>query len=353
MPASTAHDRAADRIALLCGTHDDERSLRAAVVEEIRRALGVDAYGWILTDPETEVGGSPLAAMPCLPELPRLIRLKYLTTVNRWTQLDPPFVARLRAATDDQPERSLLWRELLSAYDVVDVASMVLRDRYGCWSFIDLWRITPAEAFSSEDETFLAGIAPDLCKAIRRCHARTFDGAAAEHPGGGPAVLMLSPDLQVRVQTHETKEYLHRLLPTDADRQPIPAAAYNVAAQLLAVEAGVDDHPATARVHLAGGLWVTFRAARIGEPDATDADIAVTIEPTRPTERLSLFVRSFGLSDREAELVGHLADGADTHQIAAAMFVSENTVQDHLKSIFARTGARNRRTLLATLRGGK
>jgi DNA-binding CsgD family transcriptional regulator len=163
---------------------------------------------------------------------------------------------------------------------------------------------------------------------------------------------MLSPDLQVRAQTQETEEHLRRLLPTDADRQPIPAAAYNVAAQLLAVEAGVDNHPATARVHLADGHWVTVRAARIGDTDATDADIAVTIEPTRPLERMSLFVRAFGLSDREAELVRHLADGADTHRIASAMFISEHTVQDHLKSIFAKTDTSNRRTLLAILRGG-
>jgi DNA-binding CsgD family transcriptional regulator len=33
------------------------------------------------------------------------------------------------------------------------------------------------------------------------------------------------------------------------------------------------------------------------------------------------------------------------------MFVSEHTVQDHLKSIFAKTATRNRRTLLAPALG--
>jgi hypothetical protein len=37
-----------------------------------------------------------------------------------------------------------------------------------------------------------------------------------------------------------------------------------VAAQLLATEAGVDPHPPQARAHLADGLWLTLRAARIG-----------------------------------------------------------------------------------------
>ncbi|HEV2069941.1 MAG TPA: hypothetical protein VGR26_09120, partial [Acidimicrobiales bacterium] len=110
MSATAANVRAVERVARVCGAHHEARGLRLAVLDEIRRAAGFDAYSWLLTDPETEVGCAPLADVPCLPELPRLIRLKYLTAVNRWTQLDVP-VALLRATTGDQRERSLVWRE--------------------------------------------------------------------------------------------------------------------------------------------------------------------------------------------------------------------------------------------------
>jgi len=53
----------------------------------------------------------------------------------------------------------------------------------------------------------------------------------------------------------------------------------------------------------------------------------------------------------EAELLGHLILGADTHLTAQRMSVSENTIQDHLKSIFAKTATSNRRTLLARVVG--
>lgn len=43
--------------------------------------------------------------------------------------------------------------------------------------------------------------------------------------------------------------------------------------------------------------------------------------------------------------------GADTRELARRMFVSEHTVQDHLKSIFAKTSAHNRRTLLSRALG--
>ena len=49
--------------------------------------IDFDAYVWLLTDPVTAVGVAPLADVPCLPELPALIRAKYATPVNRWTVL--------------------------------------------------------------------------------------------------------------------------------------------------------------------------------------------------------------------------------------------------------------------------
>ncbi len=330
----------------LCGVHDDARALRLALIDEIRRAVEFDAYAWLLTDPETEVGCAPLADVPWLSDLPRQIRLKYLTSVNRWTELDVP-VRLLRAATADQRDRSLVWRELLAGHGVNDVASLVFRDRFGCWAFLEIWRIGSGTHFTDAEAQFLTEIARPVTEALRGCQARAFDVATSAETRTGPVVLVLSPELEVRAQTPETERYLRILVPPDADRQPIPAGAYNVAAQLLAVEAGVDDHPPSARVHLANGLWVTFRAARIGEAGPRDErDITVTIESATPAERLGLYVRACGLSDREAELLTHLATGADTRDIADRMFLSEHTVQDHLKSIFAKTGVRSRRTLL-------
>lgn len=310
-----------------------------------------NAYSWLLTDPETEVGSAPLADVPCLPELPRLIRLKYLTALNRWTELKKP-AAFLRAETDNHPERSLVWRELLRHYEVDDVASLVFRDRFGCWAFLDLWRNMSDGAFTSSEGEFLTAIASPITAALRRCQALTFRVSESVSSGLGPVVLVLSGQLEVRAQTPETEKYLRILVPPDGDRRPIPSGAYNVAAQLLAVEAGVDDHLPSARVHLAGAAWLTLRAARMeGTGPRTEQDVAVTIEATSPTDRMTLFIKVCGLSTRESELVHHLAGGADTREIAGLMFLSQHTVQDHLKSIFAKTNTRNRRELLTRALG--
>ena len=107
----------------------------------------------------------------------------------------------------------------------------------------------------------------------------------------------------------------------------------------------MDDHPPSARVHLSDGLWLTLRAARLGE------DIAVTIEECSPGERLDLYARAIGLTGRESELLGLLAEGLDTKTVAGRMFLSEHTVQDHLKSVFAKAGTRSRRTVLSRALG--
>lgn len=338
----------------ICAATGDARTLRLRVLDEMREAVGFDAYAWLLTDPATAVGTAPIADVPWLPELPNQIRLKYLSAVNRWTALAGAPVALLHDVTGGDLSRSLVWRDLLVRYDVGDAASVVYRDRFGCWGFLELWRLGNGRRFSHAEAAYLVETADALTRALRRCQAETF----TVHPLGdpsrrvGPAVLLLSPGLTVRGQTPETAEYLRMLVPTARDRAPIPASAYNVAAQLLAVETGVDDHPPSARVHLPDGPWMTLRAARIGVGGPADQrDIAVTIEESSPGERVDLFARAFGLSGRERQLLERLVAGDDTRGIAGRMFVSEHTVQDHLKSMFSKTSTHNRRTLLSRALG--
>lgn len=342
--------RAAERIEHVGGTDGSSRALRRALLEEIDRNVSFDAYAWLLTDPKTEVGCDPVADVPCMAQLPKLIRLKYATRTNRWTLMSTP-VARLLEATGGNPARSLLWMELLAAHDVVDVASLVFRDRFGCWAFLDLWRIRPARPFSNEDAAYLRAIVPAVTDAIRRVQAESFHVTARASIPRGPAVLVLSPDLRVRAQTPDTETYLRALVPPLGDRQPVPAGAYNVGAQLLATEDGIDDHPACARVHLGHGAWLTLRAARIVESDQAEPDIAVSLEATSIHDRMELFSLAHGLSKRESEIVTACARGTDTRGLSQQLFVSENTIQDHFKSIFAKTGTRTRGELLAIARG--
>lgn len=337
MSRPTRRPLAPGEVPRLAAEAGDSRAFRAAVLQRLRPAVPFDWYAWVLTDPATTVGTDPLAEVPDLGELPRLVRLRYRSP-TRWTHLHP--VGVLGAAAD----RSPLWREVQRHHGVVDVLSLVLRDRFGCWGFLDLWSTRP---FTARDVSVLEGLAPMLTTGLREHQARTFGVDTDTDVPGGPVVLLLDDDLRVTGQTPAADPWLRALLTRADGKPPVPAVAYNVAAQLLAVEAGVDDHPPTARVRLAGATWVTVRGSRV-EPSGA---IAVTIEPATPEERLDLFTRAHALTTREADLLGHLARGADTREVATLMFLSPYTVQDHLTSIFAKTGVRTRRVLLSRALG--
>lgn len=362
MASTWARIRARERIAALGAAGLEDRDLRRQVLAVLREVIDFGAYVWLLTDPVTTVGTAPLAEVPCMTELPALIKAKYATPVNRWTALARQAcpAGLLNDAVGGDLSKSRVWREVMSRYGIGDVASAVFADQYGCWGFLDLWRDDAREPFDGTDADFIASLAAPLTSALRQCQARTFvEPSAAHRRDAGPVVLTLDDDLQIISRTAASQAWLNVLLPPEPDERAIPASVYNVAAQLLAAENGIDDHLASARTHLAGGFWLTLRAARLSSEEKQGAlpdrgaPLVVTIEETSADGRLDLFSRTFGLTAREHELLSLLATGGDTRAMARQMSLSEHTIQDHLKSIFAKTGARDRVTVLSRALGSR
>jgi DNA-binding CsgD family transcriptional regulator len=60
-------------------------------------------------------------------------------------------------------------------------------------------------------------------------------------------------------------------------------------------------------------------------------------------------VSAYRLTDREQDVIRLVLRGASTAQIADELVVSTHTVQQHLKSIFDKTGVRSRRELVGRI----
>src|SRR5664279_398260 len=120
MANAWARRRAGERVEAISSASLDSVDLRRLALEVLREVVDFNAYVWLLTDPVTAVGAAPLAQVPCLPELPALIKAKYLTRVNRWTVLrrgGSP-VGLLYDAVGGDLARSQVWREVMSRYGI-------------------------------------------------------------------------------------------------------------------------------------------------------------------------------------------------------------------------------------------
>ncbi|MET0999591.1 MAG: helix-turn-helix transcriptional regulator [Marmoricola sp.] len=347
-----------DRVGRLCRQPFTAKRLREEIVAEVRRVVPFDGYLFMLTDPVTRVGSSPLADVPMLPwpQLPALIRARYLTTLNRWPELLDARIpsASLVATTGGELALSLLWREVQRELGVTDLAVAPFGDRYGSWGMLELWRTDGS--FGRDELRYLGALAPYVVPGLRSSLARTFVDEPEQLLPVGPAVVVLDPDLQVRTQTPGAAAALLQLNPPDEPMTPIPAAAYNVAAALVATEEGVPVGEPWSRVHLGGSRWVTVKADRMaagaaGTADGVGRDIAVSIEPSTPTERTDLFARVHGLSTRETEVLTLLGTGLSSHEVADRLVLSEHTVNDHVKAVLEKAGARTRQVLLSRALG--
>jgi DNA-binding CsgD family transcriptional regulator len=116
-------------------------------------------------------------------------------------------------------------------------------------------------------------------------------------------------------------------------------------ARTVAGEPARDDRIARARVRAASGRWLVVRGSVLA--DEPGARVAVLIEPARPHELAPLVADACHLTDREREVTQLVARGLPTNAIAARLYLSAWTVQDHLKAIFEKVGVATRGELVA------
>ena len=99
-----------------------------------------------------------------------------------------------------------------------------------------------------------------------------------------------------------------------------------------------------ARVLTESGTWVVLHGATL--VSAGGARVAVIVEPAHPTRIAPLLMSAYGLTERERDVTRLVLQGESTAAIAERLVVSAHTVQQHLKSIFEKTGVHSRRDLV-------
>ena len=108
-----------------------------------------------------------------------------------------------------------------------------------------------------------------------------------------------------------------------------------------------DALAARARAQTRSGRWLLVYGTKLA--GGLDGRVAVIIQPAGPHDIAPLVAQAYSLSGRERDITRLCFRGLSTKEIAAALHISAYTVQDHLKSIFDKTGTRSRAELVGQI----
>ena len=80
-----------------------------------------------------------------------------------------------------------------------------------------------------------------------------------------------------------------------------------------------------------------------------DGTVAVIIEDAAADDVAPVLMAAHGFTSREQEVAGYVCRGLSTREITTRLHLTVDTVQDHLKSVYGRTGVHSRAELVALI----
>jgi DNA-binding CsgD family transcriptional regulator len=318
-------------------------ALRAAVLPRLRRAVPVDALWWATVDPATLLFTHAYREELPTDSAPYFIDNEFLSDdVNKWTEVarDRSGVRTLAAATDGKLALSPRYRDMFEPLGLADELRAVLRARGAVWGFMCLHR-ERGEPFSPQEQDFIRRISPHLAEGVRL--SLLVQCATGDNLVESPGLILLAPDNSVVGKNPAADQWLQELSWQEAG--DVPVEIHSLAARLRRAEASTSLAPL--RVRTRSGRWIILQASWVSGEDRNV--VAVIIQEATPDEVAPIVMSAYGLSDQERAVSGLVFQGLSTQAISQRLHIAGHTVQDHLKSIFDKTGVRSRRELVATV----
>jgi DNA-binding CsgD family transcriptional regulator len=330
----------------LCRSGLPPPELWERLLPRLRRAVPFDAAFWSTVDPATLLFTQPKQQEIPASTIPYFVNNEFVDDdVNKWTTLarDRVGVRTLVEATGGDPDASPRYRDIFRPLGLGDELRAVFRSGGMCWGFMCVHREAGAP-FSSEEVIFVQGIASHVGEGIRAGHV--IASIETSSPESEPGLVVLEPHGTVLSMTAAGERWLAELGHQDLGRTGLPLEFRALAATLLRRDAARAELP---RLHVRtrGGRWAVLNASRL--PTGGAEAIAIIIDEPSPGDLASILMAAYGLTKQEQTLTTLVCRGASTREIGAHLRITTNTVQDHLKSIFDKTGVRSRRELVATI----
>lgn len=337
--------RARRDIAALAASGLGVSDLHAEAIRVIGRDVRTELTCWATLDPETLVINMMTSGEPRVPQQyePMLADAEYtdsephtFAAMAKRKQVltrmsDLPLQDQMRSARFQN-----VWRPLGLNQEL-----RILFDADGSyWAAGGLVRT--GFDFTDREIEYLAAVAPAVAEATR---VAVRSDLVRRGAGSSPAIVIVSADGELRSTTAEAQVWEEKLNSRDPGRFPVMMRIMARGAQASS------SGGFRARMSDGQGDWAIVQANSLVGRD-NDGEVAISIEPAGGEQLTTMLLAAYSLSPRERDVCREVIAGHSTTTIAQNLYVSRNTVQDHLKSAFAKVNVRSRGELVARLQPG-
>lgn len=341
--ARLSMEEASVRLRQLARAGLDAHAFFEAAGETVARAVPIGGAPpfWNTIDPSSQLITSIHFSGVCFFDLGGQMAWEYIADdVNKTADViaNQRGVQTLHEVTGGNPERSSVFREYLRPNGIDQEVAVALRARTGeAWGTLRLNRSPGQPEFSAHELTFLRSLAPHLAEGVHR--ALLLGEAVEPDWPDAPGLVVFGDGLSVESISMDANRWLGELT---GESGGIPAAVLSVAART-----SNPDGPALVRLRADTGRWFVLHGTSMTTPAGHRT--AVIIQPAAPSRISSVLMAAYGLTRREREITRLVLMGRSTAMIADELVIAPVTVQQHLKSIFAKTGVSSRRDLVCTV----
>ncbi|WP_339315167.1 helix-turn-helix transcriptional regulator [Paenibacillus sp. FSL R10-2734] len=328
---------------------NSSHNYRTSLLSLLRGAVPFDAACCTHVDPQTLLSTGAVTEDNVESIHPHLFQIEYgEDDVNTYEQMvnSKLLVATIYAATEQQPERSARYRKVLFPAGFGDELRAVLIHGEACWGYLTLYRNADQSEFLQEECDWITSLIPLIAARMRAFSLELPDRNETwleDHYGSGIAVL--SDHLALLSSNPTADRWLDKLRSLEMiDAHVLPRPIRAVSTQALS---SPSESVGIAKVciRMTEGPYLVVRASRLQAYDGQN-QVAISFEPARPDDMLPIIAEAYSLTEREQQLLHGVIRGLSTKELASALHISAYTVQDHLKSIFSKSGVSSRRELI-------
>lgn len=343
-------ERVARRFSERCYAGLDAPSLQAELLDALQRIVPFDAAFCATVDPATLLFTGAASREIPLEASGRFLTNEFLEEdVNKFRSLATARspVDWLDRITGQRRATSARYREIMAPLGLGDELRAAFRAGGACWGFLCLHREDGPYSFTPDEAQLVTRLSSHVGEGLRRSLLSVADAPGADPDG--PGVLVVAENGLLVATTEAGERWLWELDGAEPGRGPLTIAVRALLAQLASREA--DGSPAASprvRLRTPTGRWVALHAS----PMAGLGDgrrIAVVIEPAKPSELAPVILLAHGLTRREGQVAMLALQGKTNKGVARDLRISEHTVEDHLKAIFAKVGVSSRGELTARI----